>query len=102
MDFFSSSCIPPQNRVHTPAIALAEEVEMVEEMVEIVEVFTFLIARIQRPGSLIGGVKSRREAAEQFGKGQVGLAMAVVNGRVNQDRFAGGGDQPIATPQIAV
>jgi len=70
------------------AVAAAEQVEVIEDMIQVVQHFTACIARINVPAVAIGLVKTITESAEQLGHGQVCLAITVVDGRIKDHRFA--------------
>ena len=57
---------------------------MVEQVVEVIERDAPFKAGFERPGSLVGGIEAGGKTAEQLGIGQLGFAVAVVDGRVDQ------------------
>ena len=69
-------------------VAATEQVEVVEDVVEIVEDLAYPVARIQRPGLAVGRLEVGAEAAEQLGHGQVRLAIAMVDGGIEDHRLA--------------
>ena len=93
---------PLQNRSHRPGIAAAEMIEVVDEMIKVVDFAASVIAGGERPGFAIGLVETRRKAAEEFRHRQVGLAVSVVRGWIDEGGLAGGRRQVVATPEVAV
>ena len=71
-------------------------------MVEVVERLAHPVARVHGPGRAVGLVEAGAEAAEELGHGEVGLAVAVVDGRVVDDGLAVGQRRPVAAPEVAV
>ena len=67
-------------------IAAAEEVQVVEDVIEVVEQLAGAIARCQGPGLPVGGVEIAAKAAEQFGHGEVRLAVARARSVLGPDR----------------
>ncbi|CDH46496.1 hypothetical protein BN874_470003 [Candidatus Contendobacter odensis Run_B_J11] len=84
------------------AVAAAEQIEMVENVIQVVQRPPLRIAGSQRQRLPIGDVKGFRETAEQFGHRQVRLAVALVNRRIEDHRLAIRRAIGIAAPKIAV
>ena len=82
-------------------VAAAEQIEVVEHVIQVVEVLAHRVTRVERPGFLVGGVEGGRVSAELLGHRQIHLAVAIVDGRVEQDRFLLD-IAVVAPPQIAV
>jgi hypothetical protein len=67
-------------------VRAAEQVDVVENVVQVVQIAAPGIAGIERPFRLIGIVKAAVEAAEEFRHGDVGFAVAVVGGGIEDHR----------------
>lgn len=93
-----SQAQPAQGRVERSGVALAEQVEVIQQMVEVIEVAAGLPAGRERPDLIVGTVEALGEAAEQGGEGQVGLAVAVGDRWVDQRRHTVRPHQHIAAP----
>src|SRR5262249_48090973 len=83
-------------------IASAEEIQVVEHVVEVVEGGARLPARLERPRRFVGAIERGVEAAEEPRHGDVRLAVAEVDGGVEDHRRSIGRGAPIATPEAAV
>src|SRR4051794_23157681 len=77
-----------EQRLGPTEVGGAEEIQMVEHVVELIERSAALVARVERPVALISGVELRAEAAEELRHGEVCFAIAIVSGRIEDDRFA--------------
>lgn len=82
-------------------IGAAEEVGVVEEVVELVEVDPGGGSRWKGPCGGVSLEKGGRKAAEKPGHGEVGLPVGEVNSRIKEDRLSGG-KADITAPQVAV
>ena len=71
-------------------------------MIEVIQILAHTVTGIERPGLAVGRVEARRETAEEFGHGDIRLAIAVVHRRVEDHRFVVRGRRGIAAPEIAV
>ncbi len=83
-------------------IGVAEQVEVVEQGVEVVEVAALGVAGVQGAGFLVGIVEFTGEAAEELGLGDVDFAEADAHGRVDEDGLASGACHDVAAPEVAV
>src|SRR5262245_60897969 len=83
-------------------VAAAEEVEVVEHVVQVIELASYPVARVDRPHFAVALVEACREAAEELGHREVGFRVAVVNGRIEHGRRAVGEESRVAAPEIAV
>src|SRR5262245_52142136 len=90
--------VPPR----APEVASAEQIQVVENVIEIVERASHRITAVERPSLAIGGLEGVAEAAEQLGHGNVGLAIARVDRGIEHDRRAVSQASGIAGPPIAV
>ena len=75
---------------------------MVEHMIEIIEVPAHRVPRVQRPGRAVGGIKAGAKPAKQLGHRDIRLAVAVIRGRIKDDRLAIRQHAMIAAPQVAM
>ena len=90
-----------QRRGELPEIATAEQVEVIQHMIELVQRLPFAVARRQWPGVLVSAVKRLTKAAEKARHGQIGFAVAVVDGGIEDDRLTIR-RRPVAAPEITV
>src|SRR5262245_56622289 len=67
-------------------VAVAEEVEVIQHVVEVVEDAPQLVAAGDRMYLAVALVEALREAAEELGHGEIGLRVAVVHRGVEHDR----------------
>lgn len=83
-------------------VVSAEEVVVVENVIKIVKFSASLPTGVTWPGVVVGDVEGGWEASEKFGEGEVGLAIAVVAGRIKDDRGSISGEAGVATPKVSV
>lgn len=83
-------------------VGVAEEVEVIEQGIEVVEVATLGIAGVQRTGFLIGIIEFAGETAEELSHSEIDLAVADADGRIDKDGFTGGPCHDVAAPEVAV
>jgi len=84
------------------AIAAAEEVQVVEHVVEVVELPADTVAQVDLERLVVRSVEIGRETAEELCHREIGLTVPVVHRRVEDDRRALGGEGDVARPQVAV
>src|SRR5215469_12222564 len=89
-------------RLRLSRVPAAEEVGMVQHVVEVVELGAQRRARRQRRGTLVGAIEACAEATEKLGQGEIGLAVAVVDRGIEEHRLARRGREPVPAPQISV
>src|SRR5690606_23131379 len=80
-----------QNTDDSSQVGGAKKVQMDQQRIQIKEILTFLPTGGERKAGLIGFVKPGVEAPEQSGECDFGFAMAVIHGRIDQDRLVGPG-----------
>src|SRR6516164_3677788 len=85
-----------------PQVRAAEEIQVIEYMVEVVERLALLVADVQRRRTPVRGVEAVREAAEQLGHRQVGFTVADVDRGVEDRRRAVGEFADVAVPEVAM
>src|SRR3972149_9058074 len=83
-------------------VSLAEQVEMVKQVVEIVKWQALAPALIQCPLLFVGNIEKWVEAAKQGGHAQFGLRPSVMGSRIDERRAAAAVTDRIAAPQVAV
>ncbi len=71
-------------------------------MVEVVEVEAHVSTRLERPRGLVSVVERATEATEQPRHREVGLAVAEIDGGIEDDRLPGLVRRPVAAPEVAV
>src|SRR6266852_8108584 len=71
-------------------VAAAEQIRVVEHVVQVVQRFSHCVALIEWCGFRVGGVESLRKSAEQLGHGEVRFAVSPVNGRIEKHRRTAG------------
>src|SRR5437868_967777 len=81
-------------------VTAAEQIEMIEHVIQVIERLARGVAGVERPGLAIGGVEARGKSAEQFAHGDIGLAVAEVHRRVEDHRLAARGAGGVAAPEI--
>ena len=69
-------------------VTAAEQAEMIEHVVQVIERPPLRIASGQWPSFPVGGVKAVRKPAEQLSYRQIGLAVAVIDRRIEHHRRA--------------
>src|SRR6516164_7033660 len=89
-------------RLRLSRVPAAEEVGVVQHVVEVVELAAQRRARGQRRRALVGAIEGWAEATEETGHGEIGLAVAVIDRGIEQHRFPGSAREPVSAPQIAV
>ncbi len=97
-----ASRVAAQNAGDGVVVGVAEQVEVVEQRVEVVEVAALGVAGVQGAGFLVGIIEFAREAAEELGLGDVDFAEADAHGRVDEDGLASGACHDVAAPEVAV
>lgn len=97
-----ASRVAAQNAGDGGVVGVAEEVEVVEQGIEVVEVTTLGIAGVQGAGFLVGIIEFASEAAEELGLGDVDFAEADTHGRVDEDGGAVWSCHDVAAPEVAV
>src|SRR6195256_4388776 len=85
-----------------PGVTPPEQGGVIEHVVEVVELGARLPAERERRRRLVCLVEALAEAAEQACHRQVGLAIAVVDRRVDEYRLTGRAREPVAAPQVPV
>ena len=83
-------------------VAAAEEIQMVENVIQIVEVFSLLESVLKRKLVLVSRVKTSWETSEKLRKGEVGFAVAVVDRRVKNDGGSISQKADVTRPKVAV
>ena len=84
------------------SIMAAEEVVVVEHMIEIVERATLGVARVSRIGFFVALIESGANASEHFSEGNVGFAVSVVDGGIVDYGCATLIVADVSAPEIAV
>ena len=84
------------------AVGTAEQVQVIQHVIEVVELAASAGTRVQRKLRVIRGIECRSEAPEQARHGDIRLAIAVVDRRIENDRRAVGEPRAIAAPKVAV
>src|SRR5262245_14512580 len=87
------------HRLGLTKVAAAEQVEVIQDVIEVVEIDARPGRCRQRPRGLISGVERCTESAEQSGHRQIGLAITVVHRRVEYDRGTVLVGRSVAAPQ---
>src|SRR5215472_4398888 len=83
-------------------VPAAEEVGVVQHVVEVVELGAQRRARRQRRGALVSAIKGWAKATEKTGHGKIGLAVAVIDRGIEHHRFPRSAREPVSAPQIPV
>ena len=91
-----------QNAPNRPQISTAEQVQMVEQVVEIIQITTPRIVWLKRADLPIGIVEPSVETAEQLRHGQIRFRVSDIHRRVDEPRAAVSARDVVAAPQIAV
>ena len=91
-----------QDPLYSGKIPAPEHVQMIQQLIQIVQVPSVLIARLQHSRFLIGVIKSRRKPAEQFRHGNVGLGMPVIDRRINEPALSVISGDHVSRPQVSV
>ena len=61
------------------AVAAAKKIQVVQNMIEVINMFTDIITGIQRIIIAVSGIKIGWKAAEKFGHGDIRFAIAVID-----------------------
>jgi len=85
---------------HPSPVGRAEQVQMVQQVVEVVQIPSFRITGFKGPTAVVSLMETRGETAEEFRHGNVSLPMPIVNRRVDQPSPAVGSGHPVSSPQI--
>ncbi len=83
-------------------VTAAEQIGVVELVVQVVEPLTVPVPGRPRPGRFITGKERRRESTEQGCHRQIHLPIGMVHGRIEKSAAAIAQDAAVARPQIAV
>ena len=98
----SNTNIASHNPLSLEQIPRSEKIQMVHNMVEFVDIFAIFPPFGQWILPIISIIKIPMEPAEQFGHGQIGFPVAVIDCRVDQNGLPGDVAKIVAAPQIAV
>ena len=91
-----------ENGVDGSTICFTEQIEVIEQMVNIIQITTLFIPRIQRPGMVICRIKYGWKPSEQLAESNVDFAVRIIDRWVDQDRLAFSGLQDVAAPKVAM
>gem|GEM_PF-5995495 len=83
-------------------VTAAEEVNVDEERVEVVEFCAAGESGGKGPDLFVGAGEFGGKSAEHAGHGEVGFGVGCSDGGVNEHGFAGGVDHDVAAPEVAV
>src|SRR5574338_1341330 len=97
---FRSQC--PDHALGLAQVAGAEEVEVIQHVVEVVQRPSSLVALGQGPFRPVCRIEARRKAAEQLGHGEIRLPVAAIHGRVEDRRPTRYIYGRVAAPQVAM
>src|SRR5262245_40014941 len=84
------------------AIPLAEEIEMVEHVIQVVQHAPCLVPSADRTHFPVPLVEARPKAPEQLGHREIGFAVTVIDGRIEHDRGAIREEPSVPAPEVAV
>jgi hypothetical protein len=91
-----------QNALALFEVSAAEQIQVVQDVVELIERKTVFVTGGQRRFLTIGLIKCRLEAPEEPRHRQVSLSMPVVNGRIYQAGLSAIINDIIPAPEITV
>lgn len=94
----SESGVAAQDAGDSEMVGVAEEVEVVEKGVEVVDVATLGIAGVWWAGFAVRLVEFAGEAAEKLCHGKVDFAVADADGGVDEDGLTGGACHDVTAP----
>src|SRR5690606_37111751 len=97
-----SSDEPFQTREHLRAVASAEQIEVIQQVVEVVKSRAPLAPRGRGPRLVVRAVERVAEAAEQAGHREIGFPITVIDRRIVNKGRAVRVCAPVAAPKIAV
>ena len=83
-------------------ITAAEQIEMIEDVIEIIECFADGVTRIKWIYLAVSRIKNSGEPTKKFGHGDIRLAIAIIWSRVEQHRLARAVKIVITAPQVTV
>ena len=85
-----------------PQVSAAEQVEVIQHVIQVVKADAPLVARRQGPGRFVGRIELGGEATKQLCHSKICFPVAEVHGRIEEHGFAGLEGTPIAAPQVTV
>ena len=83
-------------------VASTEEIDVDQQRIELIEIDPFSVSWLERVRLVVAFENGGRETAEELHHSKIDLAVAAVDGRINEARLPARPDQKVATPKVSV
>src|SRR5262245_26323106 len=90
------------HRKRLPRVSTAEEIRVIEHVIEVVQTAACTRRLIDGPAALIRGVESAAETSEKMRHGEIRFPIAVVDRRIEDHRCTRRINPPVAAPEVAM